>query len=178
MKDSIMGKKVLYCGIDLSFTGTGIVIIDEANKVLNKVLISTKTDKITEDRIIFIYNSFRTFRKDTLNSLTSAKRYPSGFRIKYGIEGIAFGSRGQRAFQQGALHYYFRIRLRKKSPAIVPPSQLKRFVTGNGRATKSLMLLQIYKRFGEEFNDDNLGDAYSLARYIKDERNVLSLASA
>lgn len=172
-------KLNLYCGIDLSFTGTGIVIIDSENKILNKILISTKPAESTEDRILKIYDTFRNFKTETISTYKASilsdktKKIKKSIKIYYGIEGIAFGSRGQRAYQQGALHYYFRIRLTKRPTTIVPPSQLKKSTTGNGRASKSLMLLHIFKRFGEEFDDDNLGDAYALSRYIKDPKNVI-----
>ena len=41
---------------------------------------------------------------------------------------------------------------------------LKKYATGKGTAKKQEMLLQIYKRWGVEFNDDNAADAYALAR--------------
>ena len=49
-------------------------------------------------------------------------------------------------------------------PLQIPPMTLKKYATGKGTAKKQEMLLQIYKRWGVEFNDDNAADAYSLAR--------------
>ena len=49
-------------------------------------------------------------------------------------------------------------------PLQVPPMTLKKFAAGKGTAKKQEMLLQIYKRYGVEFNDDNAADAYALAR--------------
>lgn len=46
----------------------------------------------------------------------------------------------------------------------VPPMTLKKFVTGTGNAKKDLMLLETYKRWGFESKDDNIVDAYALAR--------------
>jgi Holliday junction resolvasome RuvABC endonuclease subunit len=51
-----------------------------------------------------------------------------------------------------------------KTPLQIPPMTLKKYATGKGTAKKQEMLLQIYKRWGIEFNDDNAADAYSLAR--------------
>lgn len=68
-------------------------------------------------------------------------------------------------------------------PTIVPPTSLKKFVTGKGNATKDQMLLHTYKKWGVEFADNNLADAYGLARmadaiengtYLKYESDVLS----
>lgn len=53
---------------------------------------------------------------------------------------------------------------RLKYPLKVPPMTLKKFAAGKGNAKKQEMLLQIYKRWGIEFNDDNAADSYALAR--------------
>lgn len=49
-------------------------------------------------------------------------------------------------------------------PLQIPPMTLKKYATGKGTAKKQEMLLQMYKRWGVEFNDDNAADAYALAR--------------
>jgi crossover junction endodeoxyribonuclease RuvC len=43
---------------------------------------------------------------------------------------------------------------------------LKKFAAGKGNAKKQEMLLQMYKRWGVEFNDDNAADSYALARLV------------
>jgi crossover junction endodeoxyribonuclease RuvC len=47
---------------------------------------------------------------------------------------------------------------------IVAPSTLKKFVTGKGNAPKDLMLMEVYKRYGVTFTDDNLCDGFALAK--------------
>jgi Holliday junction resolvasome RuvABC endonuclease subunit len=51
-----------------------------------------------------------------------------------------------------------------QTPLQIPPMTLKKFATGKGTAKKQEMLLQIYKRWDVEFNDDNAADSYALAR--------------
>ena len=51
-----------------------------------------------------------------------------------------------------------------QTPIQVSPMTLKKYATGKGSAKKQEMLLQIYKRWGIEFNDDNAADSYALAR--------------
>jgi len=51
-------------------------------------------------------------------------------------------------------------------PLKVPPMTLKKYAAGKGNAKKQEMLLQIYKRWGLEFNDDNAADSYALARLV------------
>jgi Holliday junction resolvasome RuvABC endonuclease subunit len=47
---------------------------------------------------------------------------------------------------------------------MVPPMTLKKYTTGKGNSKKQEMLLQVYKKWGIEFNDDNAADSYSLGR--------------
>ena len=51
-----------------------------------------------------------------------------------------------------------------QTPLLIPPMTLKKYATGKGNAKKQEMLMQIYKRWGIEFNDDNAADSYALAR--------------
>jgi Holliday junction resolvasome RuvABC endonuclease subunit len=51
-----------------------------------------------------------------------------------------------------------------KRPLQIPPMTLKKYATGKGTAKKQEMLMQMYKRWGVEFNDDNAADSYALAR--------------
>lgn len=55
-----------------------------------------------------------------------------------------------------------------KFPVMVPPMTLKKYAAGKGNAKKQEMLLQMYKRWGVEFNDDNAADSYALARLAAD----------
>ena len=87
------------------------------------------------------------------------------------IEGPSYSSNGAFYLQMGALHYYLRIFLSKKGIKykIIPPTTLKKFAAGNGKAKKELMLLNIYKKWNMEFEDNNLADAYALARYALED---------
>lgn len=51
-----------------------------------------------------------------------------------------------------------------RAPLQVPPMTLKKYATGKGTSKKQEMLMQIYKRWGVEFNDDNAADSYALAK--------------
>ena len=61
-------------------------------------------------------------------------------------------------------HYGYDTAPELRAPLQVPPTTLKKYATGKGTAKKQEMLLQIYKRWGVEFNDDNAADAYALGR--------------
>jgi Holliday junction resolvasome RuvABC endonuclease subunit len=65
-----------------------------------------------------------------------------------------------------ALYIFFDARRKPDCalPLQIPPMTLKKYASGKGTAKKQEMLLQIYKRWGVEFNDDNAADAYALGR--------------
>ena len=49
-------------------------------------------------------------------------------------------------------------------PTIPTTQQVKKFCTSNGNAKKDDMKLHVYKKWGVEVSDDNLADAYTMAR--------------
>lgn len=152
------------CGMDLSLSGTGIVILNKKNEILEQILISTKPILCIEERINFIYKKI--------------KKLLSKHKVgKVNIEGLAFGLRGQRSLELSGLHYFIRVWLHNsKIPFITtPPTTLKKFVTGKGNSKKNLILLSVYKKWKISFDDDNLADAYCLARYLSIENNNKSL---
>lgn len=63
-----------------------------------------------------------------------------------------------------ALYDYFGEDESGRYPLKIPPMTLKKYASGKGNAKKQEMLMQIYKRWGIEFNDDNAADAYALGR--------------
>ena len=149
----------LFAGIDLSFTNTGIVIIDTTGKIVEQALISTKHKKDNphdiEERIMFINTAVYEF----------LKKYSETLKFTL-IEGLSFGSAGESTFQLAALNYFIRITLFQNKILFgsIPPTKLKKFVTGTGQCKKNLILKEVYKKWGMDFNDDNLCDAFSLAK--------------
>ena len=53
---------------------------------------------------------------------------------------------------------------RRAYPVLVAPQQLKKFASGNGNTKKEMLPKEILKRWGTDFNDMNIGEAYVLAR--------------
>lgn len=81
------------------------------------------------------------------------------------IEGLSFGSNDPSTQERAFLHYslredFYRNHLRC---VVVPPTTLKKFVTGSGAAKKDMMLLEVYKRWGLTAKNDNEADAIGLA---------------
>lgn len=151
-------KEAMFVGIDHSLTGTGVVVIDQDGCILEQKLIKTTNDEIDEVRMTRIIDEISFVPK-----IVRLKRVY--------IEGPSYMSTGQAVLQMGALHYLIRIFLYRKKVKykIIAPGTLKKFITGSGAAKKEQMLLNIYKKWGVEFKDNNIADAYSLARLALEE---------
>jgi len=152
----------LFLGVDPSLSGTGLVILDTEGRVTQQKEISTKKTNSRydiEERIINIGNDVIEF----------VHRIIPLIQVCY-IEDISFGSSGESSVQLASLNYYIRIQLLNTHIPFytISPSQLKKYISGNGQAKKELMLKEVYKRWGVDYNSNNLADAYSLARYALD----------
>jgi len=144
-----------FVGIDLSLTGTGVVVLNDQAEIMEKKLVRTTPATSIEQRLIFILSEI-----DFVKNIVG--------RVGVYIEDLSFGSRGQSMFQLAGLHYLVRTFFYRSAVLfdVVSPSALKKFVTGKGNAKKDLMLLKTFKKWGVEFSDDNLCDAYCLARKL------------
>jgi Holliday junction resolvasome RuvABC endonuclease subunit len=150
-----------FVGLDLSYVGTGLIVVDSMGEILEQKLIKTvKTNSKydIEDRLIQIEDEIKFIP----NIMGLASVY---------IEGPAFASQGNMVLQMGALNFFVRIFLRRKEVKykIIAPPTLKKWVTGNGRADKKLMMQKVEERWKKLFKNNNLADAYGLARMAMEE---------
>lgn len=79
----------------------------------------------------------------------------------------AFASAARfRAHDLGMLSGCIRYELWKRGIVMqgVAPSSLKKFVLGNGKGEKNVMLLNIFKKWGVTAENDDQADAFALAR--------------
>jgi crossover junction endodeoxyribonuclease RuvC len=163
VKKKVDKKNCMFVGLDPSYNAFGIIVVDQDGEIVEKKLLKSNTNDEAEDRIIEMEKEF--------------KFIPNIYCLEtVYIEGPSYSSTGAFVLQMGALHYYLRIFFRKKNIdyRIIPPGTLKKFVAGEGKgnAKKELMLLKVYKKWGVEFDDNNLADAYSLARMaLEDFKN-------
>ncbi len=148
-KDFIVG------GIDPSLTGTGVIILNDNSDVINSKLIKSKPTQGTVEELERITGICRR-----------ATELVDGCDLVV-MEGLAFMAHNTTALVQlSALNYFIRdvVHSRGVPFVIVAPSTLKKFITGKGNAKKDSMYLEVYKRYGQSFTDDNLCDAYGLAQ--------------
>ena len=147
----------MIIGIDLSLCNTGIVLLDDDNVMLEHSIISKPQGKRPIDeleRLMSIVNQVEhVIRKHEIKLAV--------------VEGIAFGiSRTTSLSQLSGLNYMVRHMLHREEVdfLIVPPTTLKKFITGKGNSPKDVMLLETYKRYKKAYTDNNLCDGFGLAK--------------
>ena len=151
--------KRVAIGIDQSYSGFGVTIMDVDSDAYYTVVF--KGEGIGIDRLLDIQNKLWDIIKENANINTA--------EVSVAMEGYAFGS--QMANMAGELGAIVKLLLHNllhnrhgQYPYIIPPTVLKKYVTGKGNGVqKNQILLQVYKNWGVEFNDDNAADSYSLA---------------
>lgn len=162
-------KRMRFCkhlmtrtvGIDLSLTGTGLVVLEDGKLVHSRLIKSTRGGARPKDET----ERLRSIIKEIVGELGTYK--PS----MVSIEGLAFMARNTTALVQLAgLNYLLRSTLHDIDiPYIViAPTSLKKYITTKGNAPKSSMMLEVYKRYDVTFTDDNECDAFALARCAYD----------
>jgi len=148
-------------GIDPSLCSTGIICLDKNGNIAGCRLIKTDSNSGDECRLIYIWDSVKNF----------LDKYKSEDVVIY-IEGLSYGSKTNPVIKAklSGLHYYIRVCLKElgKSFEIIPPKTLKKLITGNGNAGKDDIGKRLQEELNIDLNNDNLSDAYSLARVAFD----------
>lgn len=148
-------------GIDPSLAETGFCVIDFKKKTCFSGTLETppKKDKMPVSEISRMKNIV-----DKIEEITEGKK---SFVLT--IEGISLSSRNTNVLAQlCGLNYMIRDRFydlfSEGRIYIVPPTTLKKFITGKGNSKKEMMLLETYKKYGVSFSNNNMADAFGLAK--------------
>lgn len=150
----------LYVGIDPSLTGYGLVLWWPWGGAHREVLIETKAEGDTYARRLQQI-------VDTLLVTLGPER--EHIRLIC-MERPAYDASG--AFTGGLVHAATALALLsifgdddpRLAPVLVASNTLKKFVTGKGVGKKQLMVKYVYTKWGFDTDNDNLADAYGLAR--------------
>ncbi|MFD1940553.1 hypothetical protein ACFSKW_54780 [Nonomuraea mangrovi] len=132
-------------GLDLSLTGTGIATDTGAQRVRCGDLRGTPR---------FSWISEHIFADGTTQAADLVV-----------IEGPSYGSMSGAGHHEAAglwWHIVYRLDLCEVPYAVVPPSTLKKYATGNGGASKPDMRMALFQRAGIDERDDNKVDAWWL----------------
>ena len=153
-------SELLYFGIDASLTGTGLVLIDENYKIVKTEKLTTKS--FGAERLFNLRNKLDLFLEGykTKIILTCMENYAYGKKDSSSIFDIAeWGGVIRLYLFENNMNYI-----------LCGPMQLKKYATGKGNAssTKDLVILDIYKQWGEEIRNNNIADGYVLSRIAKD----------
>lgn len=147
-------KCSFFVGVDPSYNGCAVVVLDENGNIVEQKLFSSQGESV-EEKLWYINKELSFIPKIV------------GLKRLY-MEGPSYSSNGAFQLQMGALHFMIRMMFYRKRVKyeIIAPGTLKKYVCGpgNGNAKKELMLLNVYKKWNIEFKDNNLADAYGLAR--------------
>jgi hypothetical protein len=150
--------KRVAIGIDQSYSGFGVTLMDMDSSAYHTTVFKGESTGV--DRLLNIQEKLWAI-------LEEVSATPS--EIVVAMEGYAFGS--QMANMAGELGAVVKLTLydvlwkhHGKYPYIIPPTVLKKYVTGKGSGIqKNQILLSVYKKWGVEFTDDNAADSYALA---------------
>ena len=145
----------MIIGIDPSLTETGVVVLDDTGSIVEAIGLKSKKLRGME-RLVWI-------REQVKSRLTQNKP------TIVVIEGYSFGSRGRAIFNLGELGGVLRVLLHDLGIKYVevPPTVLKKFL-GKGNFSKEEVMAAISKRYGIDFQNDNVADAYALGRMAHD----------
>jgi len=148
----------LYIGLDQSISGTGIVALDEGGELIDSTVVSGRQVREPMDKCTRIVEIFAQFY-EWVNAL-KGDRLPCVV-----LEDFAYSQANHMALL-GGLGYHIRIMMRQTGWhfATCPTGTLKKVVTGSGNSSKALMIRDVYKRWNFETDNDNIADAFGLAK--------------
>jgi crossover junction endodeoxyribonuclease RuvC len=150
-------KHIRIVGLDLSLVGSGVIVLDDGDIVVQKLIKSKPVGPKPIDelkRIRKIVEEIEMIISEEIPTVAV-------------IEGLAFMARNTTALiQLSSLNYMTRAMLADYHVpfVIVAPTSLKKFITGSGASKKDVMLMEIYKQYDVTIMDDNEADAFALAQ--------------
>ena len=150
--------RITSIGIDPSLTATGVVVLTDGRVAREYVLETTPEEGSLPERL---HIQRERIIKIVCSALDSAQEVVVALEAQ-----IWMGAGGHTAQQSAALQAFYQVALWEiKWPALhylsVNVAQVKKYV---GAQHKNQVLLQVFKRWGREYKDDNVADAYVLAQ--------------
>jgi Holliday junction resolvasome RuvABC endonuclease subunit len=163
MGEAILGellKPELWIGVDQSYSGFGLVMLDNDGYTVK--LWKFKNSGSESGRLYEIYETLRACFQWCEENYS---------RVYMAMEGYAHGSRFNREKlgELGGIVKLAWYSINGTDPTVVPPTVLKKYVTGKGTASKDLMVSTVNDRWAVGIKDNNVADAIGLAHYLKDK---------
>lgn len=140
-------------GLDLSFTGTGWVFLDTGGKdCYGEIKTDAKNFGSLFERVDHIVDIVMGMTEKIDPELVIMEDYYVGLNKQVTIMIVVLGT---------VMRY--RLLNSGRGYLTVAPTQVKKFLTGNGTAKKDNMLKCIYKKYNFDTNSNNLADACAIA---------------
>lgn len=141
-------------GLDMSLTATGFCLKQGQRLSIDTVKTTPKSAPNDLARLRLItHEMMKRIPRDVKmvcieDYFTPSNRQQIGAAIKL----VSLGTMIRMALYEAGMPFY-----------VVAPSQIKKFATGKGVGQKSIVVREVYKRWGVDAKDDNQADATVLA---------------
>jgi len=157
VESKLDAKPTVFLGLDQSYGGFGFAALHQNGSADFHLWNFTKNKGGDAERLLIIYNMLS-------HHFWALERE---YNVVVVMEGYAHGAKFNREKlgELGGIVKAAVYEIYKKEPIIVPPTVLKKFVTGKGNAKKEDMVKAVEERWIAGIDDHNLADAYGLARY-------------
>lgn len=145
-------SNLVSVGCDMGLVKSGIVLLNDEFAIESQNLI--KVQSKSAERLCDIEKAFDTIVRPY---------FPCDLEVF--VEGYAYGAKYQReslAELGGVMRRY--LHLAGLNFWVIPPTSIKRFVTGTGKATKNYMKKCTKDQWQQAFKSDDVCDAYGLSR--------------
>lgn len=155
-------KPKAWVGIDQSYSGFGLIVL-EANGYFTHNLWKFPPRDSDGNRLDEIRVRLITFFKELEETYGTVQVAMEGYasNAKFGREKLG---------ELGGIVKLSHFEVFGTDPDVIPPTSLKKFVTGKGNAKKAEVINAIEEKWNIAFVNDNLADAYGLARYVFEQQ--------
>ena len=162
-----------FVGLDLSLRGAGVLVLDARGRVIHKAKFGYALERSARvkdkiERMISIAKGVvRVVHEYTL--LKDGDSLTKPVLPKVGIEGYAFGKRGNAVIDLGELGGVVKSQLWLRfavEPVLIPAPSGRKVVFGNGRLPKKQVIPRLREQ-GFNFDDHDIADAYVVAETLR-----------
>lgn len=156
-------KSIAWVGLDQSYSGFGVVKLDNAGDTQTQLWKFPPADsdgmRLGEINVRLI--TLFTQLQDAYDEVHIA------------MEGYANGRtfNREKMGELGGIVKLSHATVFGTDPTILPPTSLKKFVTGKGTASKEDMISAVQSKWSKDVSNNNIADAYGLAEYMRSEKS-------
>jgi Holliday junction resolvasome RuvABC endonuclease subunit len=157
-------KSIAWVGLDQSYSGFGVVVVDTHGAgATQKNLWKFPPKDSAGMRLGDIYVTLVTWFTEMQGMYDE---------VHVAMEGYANGRtfNREKMGELGGIVKMSHATVFGTDPTVVPPTSLKKFVTGKGTASKDDMIKAVQLNWAEDVTNNNIADAYGLAVYMRTQK--------